>query len=115
MEITPVSIARAARSPDRAGEAVVGVVRDPDRLGFVGERDQCGDGAEDLLARDPLLGPRLDEGGREPEAPAVRRLPAEEGLAFDEARHRVAVRGRDERPHLRPLVLWVADLDPARR
>ena len=45
----------------------------------------------------------------------VGRVAAEERLAFDERRDRLAVRGRDQRPHLGRLVLGVADLHPARR
>src|SRR5205085_5738836 len=67
----------AVLRPDRAREAVVGVVREPDRLGLVGERDERGDGTEHLLARDPVFRTRLDERCRIPEALALRRVPAE--------------------------------------
>src|SRR5262245_24163952 len=46
--------AAAVLGPDRAREAVLGVVRDPDRLGLVGEGDQGRHRPEDLLARDPV-------------------------------------------------------------
>jgi hypothetical protein len=62
IESTPVSIARATRSalapsprPDRAGEAVDGVVGDRDRLALAVERDARGDRAEDLLARGAVV------------------------------------------------------------
>ena len=77
---------RAVARPDRAGEPVRRVVREPDRVGLVVERDQRGDRPEDLLARDAVVVRRLDERRREPEALAVRRLAAEERLAVDERR-----------------------------
>ena len=63
--------ARAVLGPDRAGEAVGRVVRDADRIRLVVERDQRGDRAEDLLARDPVVVRRLDDRARVPEALAV--------------------------------------------
>src|SRR5207245_9352103 len=76
--------------PDRAREPVGRVVGDADRVGLVGERDHGGYGAEDLLARNPVLVRRLDEPAGEPEAPAVRGVAAEERLAVDERRRRLA-------------------------
>ena len=46
---------------------------------------------------------------------AVGRVAAEERLALDERRHRLAVRRRDERPHLRLVELGVAHLHAPRR
>ena len=57
-----------------------------DRVGLVVERDQRGDGAEDLLACDAVVVRRLDERARVPEAFAVRCVAAEQRLALDEAR-----------------------------
>src|SRR4249920_3294598 len=56
----PGTIAR----PDRARESVRGVVRDPDRVGLVVERDHRGDRAEDLLSRDAVVVRRLHERAR---------------------------------------------------
>src|SRR5215212_3709592 len=39
--------------PDVAREPVRDVVRNPDRIGLVVERDQAGDRTEDLVLRDP--------------------------------------------------------------
>src|SRR5437764_6692924 len=50
---------RSVLRPDRAGEAVDRVVRDPDRVGLVVEGDDRGDGAEDLLARGAVVVRRL--------------------------------------------------------
>src|SRR5207248_8072863 len=83
--------AAAVLGPDRAREAVVGVVREPDRLVLAGKRDEGGDRAEDLVTRDPVIGPGFDERGRVPEALAVGRIAAEERIAVDEARDRLAV------------------------
>jgi len=62
---------RASRSTRRARSRVV---RDLHRLRLVRERDQGRNRAEDLLARDPVAGPRLDERRGVPEALAVRRV-----------------------------------------
>src|SRR5437588_4721299 len=51
--------ARSVAGPDRAGEAVHRLVGYPHGVGLVLERDDRRDRAEYLLARDPVLGPRL--------------------------------------------------------
>ena len=108
--------AGAVARPDRAGEAVGRVVREPDRLGLVLERDQRGNRAEDLLARDAVVVGRLDERAREPEAGAVRGLALEERRRPRRTRRPVSRCAAEiERPHLRRLVGRVADLDAARR
>ena len=61
---------------DRPGKAVGGVVRNSDRVRLVLERHQRRDRPEDLLARNPVGGPRPDERAREPEALAVGRAAA---------------------------------------
>src|SRR5436190_16261922 len=69
--------APAVPRPDRAGEPVAGAVRDPHSLGLVRERDERGDRPEDLLARNPVVRPGLDERGRIPEPAALRHVTAE--------------------------------------
>ena len=97
----PRSVAR----PDRAREPVRRVVRDPDRVGLVVERDDRRDRAEHLVARHAVVVRRFDERAREPEARALRGFAAEERRSLvDERRHRLAMRGRDQRPHLGRLV-----------
>src|SRR4051794_8497703 len=61
---------RAVARPDRPGKAVRRVVRDPNRVPLVGERDHGCDGAEHLLTGDPVVVRRFDERAREPEARA---------------------------------------------
>ena len=103
--------AAAVARPDRAREPVVGVVRDPDRLGLVGERDQRRDRAEDLLARDPVVRPRLDERRRDTRSPC--RPAPRRGRAARPRRSSRPSRGAAaeiERPHLGRVVLRVADL-----
>ena len=107
--------AGAVRGPDRAGQAVRRVVRDPDRVRLVVERDQRGDRAEDLFAGDPVVVRRLDERARVPVALARGRLAAEERLAVDEAGDGLAVLRGDQRAHLGRVVAGVADLDVAGR
>src|SRR5436309_3327458 len=50
--------AGSVAGPDRAGEAVHRLVGNAHSVGFVVERDDRRDRAEDLLARDPVLGAR---------------------------------------------------------
>ena len=79
---------RIARAPSRVQTSRRGrrrVVRDPDRLRLVVERDHRRDRSEDLLARDAVVVPRLDERAGEPEPWRVGRIAAEERLAVDEA------------------------------
>src|SRR5436309_12691819 len=68
---------RTVTSPDRAGEAVRRVVRDPDGVLLVGERDDRGDGAEDLFPCDAVVVRRLDERAGEVEAAPIRGVAAE--------------------------------------
>src|SRR2546428_3569152 len=68
--------AAAVPRPDRPGEPVGRVVRDPDGLLLVVEGDDGGDRAEHLFARDPVVVGRLDERAREPEALPFRHLAA---------------------------------------
>ena len=117
---TPVSSARATRSaraavarPDRAREPVRRVVREPHRVLLVLERDDGRHRPEHLLPRDPIVVRGLDERARVPVARSVRRPTREQRLAVDEGRHRLAVRGRDERPHLGRIVQRIADADAA--
>ena len=60
--------------PDRAGQAVLGVVGHRDRVGLVVERQHRDDRAEDLLAPDPVgaVDAAATHGRREPEARARR-------------------------------------------
>ena len=105
--------------PDRAGEAVVGVVRPRHRGVDVREGRDRDDGAEDL-ALDylvPLRGAG-HEGGAVEEAPALAGAAADQHLArapgpraLDEAGHAPAVLLRDQRPHLVGRVVLGAEAD----
>ena len=78
--------ARAVARPDRAREPVRRVVRDPDRIRLVVERDQRRNRPEDLLARDPVaVRASTSVHGNQKPLP-VRRVAAEERLALDEGR-----------------------------
>ena len=119
---TPAAMPRAtrsARAPSRVqiepGEPVRCVVRDPDRVGLVGEGDHGRDRAEDLLARDTVVVRCLDERAGEPESRPGRNIAPEERLALDERGHRRAVLGGDQRPHLGRVVGRIANLDAAGR
>ena len=103
---------RAVRRPDRAREPVRRVVREPDRLCLVRERDHRRDRAEDLLPRDAVVVRRLDERAREPEARAVRRLARKSGVAVDEgARPSRGAPPRSAGPSRSSSSLGIADLD----
>ena len=69
----------AVARPDRAGETERRVVRDPDRVRLVLERDDRGDRAEDLLLRDPVVVRRLDDRARVPVPRPVRDVAAKRG------------------------------------
>src|SRR5260221_4664042 len=71
--------------PDRAGETIRRVIRDPDRVSLVLERDDRRDRAEHFFAGDTVVVRGLDERAREPEAGAVWDVSAEKRLALDEA------------------------------
>src|SRR5918995_4976261 len=105
----------AVARPDRAREPVRRVVREPDRLRLVLERNQRCDRTEYLLARDPVVVRRLHDRRRVPEALPCRRLAAVERLSLDEGGNRLAVRGGDQRSHLSRLVRRIAHFERARR
>src|SRR5712692_1966644 len=108
--------AAAVPRPDRAGEPVGRVVRDPHGLLLVLERDDGGDRTEHLFARDPVVVGRLDERAREPEALPFRRFaPEQDRGAVDVRCDRRAVLRADQRAHLGLGALGISDLDPARR
>src|SRR5712692_3890057 len=107
--------AAAVPRPDRAGEPVWRVVRDPDGLLLVLEGDDGGDRTEHLLARDPVVVGCLDERAREPEALPFRRLaPEQDRCAVDVRRDRGAMLRADQRAHLGLGVLGISDLDLTR-
>src|SRR5439155_3242802 len=82
--------ARSVLRPDRAGEAVDRVIRDPDRVGLVLERDHGGDRAEDLLAGGAVVvRDGAEDGRREPETATLG------SLAADPDRRLVVDVGRD--------------------
>src|SRR5579862_435515 len=111
-------------APDVAVEAVLGVVRERDRLGLVAERDRADDGPEDLVSGDGHL---VADAGEErrldvPAARQVRGAAAAAGerraLAHavgDVALDAVALRGRHERADDGVRIARVADLEPRRR
>src|SRR5581483_10870515 len=110
--------ARRIAGPHAREEPVPHVVRDSNSVALVLERDDCHDGPEDLLLRDLHRVLHLREHGRHVEgALAVAELAASDYLgallptALDEAVHAVAMRLRDERPHLRLRIERVADAD----
>src|SRR5581483_1035002 len=92
--------ARGVAGPDRGEEAVLDVVRDPNRVLLVLERDDGHDGAEDLLLRDLHRVRDLREHGRLVEgASTFAELAAGDDFgaflptALDEAVNALAVRG----------------------
>ena len=104
----------AVARPDRAREAVDRVVREPDRLLLVAERDHRGHRAEDLLARGAVVVvDRAEHRRREPEAGAVGRAAADRHrrVVRHERGHGLALALRDQRAHLGGLVERVADPD----
>src|SRR5262249_38604050 len=114
--------ARGVARPDGREEAVADVIRDPDRVLLVLERDSRDDRAEDLLLGDGHRAVDSGEHGREIEgARAVPRLPACDDLRslltalLDEAVHAVAMRGGDEGADLRLGVERIPDVESLRR
>ena len=113
--------ARGIARPDGGHQPVLDVVRDPDRVLLVLERDHGDDRAEDLLLRNGHAGVDLREHGRRVErARPVLRLPAGHDLGslldalLDEAVHLAPVILGDERADLRLRVERVADLQRLR-
>ena len=101
--------ARPVLGPDRPRKAVRRVVRNPDGIGLVLESDHGGDRAEHLLARDAILVRCLNNRAREPEAAALGCVSTIDNVTVDVGRHPLVLLGRDQRPHLGRVVLWVAD------
>ena len=107
--------ARPVARPDRSRQPERRVVGEAHRLGLVRERDHGRDRAEDLVAGDAVVVRGLDDRARVPEAGTVRHPAAERRLAVDERGDRLAVRGGDERAHLRPVARGVAHADAVGR
>ena len=100
--------------PQRAGQAVLRVVGEPDGIGLVLERNDDDHGTEDLLAVGAVAGVhRGKHGWREPESRTLRRTPSEgDGSVVGHERcHDVTLSGRDERSHLRRRQRRVTDAD----
>src|SRR5829696_5116962 len=98
---------RAVPRPYRAREAVDGLVREPDRLLLIAERDHGRHRPEDLLARRPVVVvDRAEHRRREPESGAVRRAAAygHRRAVRHERRHGLPLVLRYQRTHLRGLV-----------
>ena len=113
--------ASGVAGPDAGHEPVLDVVRDPDRVLLVLERDHGHDRAEDLLLRDGHPAVDLREHGRRVErARPLLRLAAGDHLGslldalLDEPVHLAAVLLGDERADLRLLVEGIADLQRLR-
>lgn len=81
--------------PYRAGQPVVGVVGQRDRIRLVLERQDCDDRAEDLLGDDAIGALGNKHRRREPPAASGRRRPAERhrGVLGDVGRDRITVGG----------------------
>ena len=125
-ESTPVSMARATRSArfrsrvhKRAREAVDRVVREPDGLGLVPERQDRHHRTEDLFARDAHRGRHAVEHRRAQEGAAGERRILRHVAAAHQARallapdlevalHALAVRARDQRADLGALIERIA-------
>src|SRR5262245_30249439 len=100
--------------PDRAREAVLRLVGEPDRLVLGVERDQAHDRPEDLLPRDAPVVVDVGEHRRPDEEAALGALDGGDLAAGDEPRalllpdlevveRRLALAGRDHGPELRVL------------
>src|SRR5215212_4530913 len=110
--------AGAVLRPDRARETVNRVVRLPDGVLLVIERDHRDHGAEDLLSRRPVLvGERREDRRRKPEAAPLRGgAPYRHGgILGDVGRDCFFVLGGDERAHVSRLVEWVPDAEALNR
>ena len=109
---------RRISGPDRRHQPVLDVVRDPDRVLLVLERDDRDHRPEDLLLRDRHRVVHPGNNGRRIER-VLPRLAAEHDLgaftarALDERVHALAVGLGDQRAHLRLGVQRVAHLDLA--
>ena len=97
--------------PDRAGQAVDGVVGPGDRLVLGVEHQHGDDRAEDLLTGGGVVvGDGVQDRGREPEARPVRRGPGDQdGRVVDVTLRLRALCPGDQRAHVGGLVEGVAD------
>src|SRR5205807_6574237 len=100
--------------PDRAGQAVLGVVGQRDRVRLVLEREDRDDRAEDLLGHGAVVrGGGQQDRWREPETGAVGGGAPERDIhrSVYIGRHFFAVSGGDQRAHLGLVVGGITDRD----